>query len=407
LRQRVGLIECISSIELEGSEIMGVIHLQHVVPLAGAAPRPGGRTLLLTGASGVVGQALLEKLRGHTLICLVRRTPVAGPQVECLRGDIAQPYLGLDRADFDNLACRIDGIVHAAAITDFAQSAEAIHQANVDGVRHVLELAAAARVPFYHISTAFVHPSVQGYGEQGAHAYQRSKRAAEELVRRSGLPATIIRPSIVIGDSRTGEIASFQGLHLIASLLLKGLLPLLPLAPQARLDFVPQDLVAGVIADLIERNHSGGEWWVTAGERAWTVRELLDLLLEQAQRLAGRPIARPRLVGRATVERLLRAAPPSGQARRLRRLAAQALDLSMYCIDQPLPSSLPELERQGGPLLPSIELTMQSNLSYWANATGALSRPMRGAAPAPTMTQPAHLAGPDTITERGAELCIA
>ena len=381
--------------------------MHHVTPLDSAAPRPAGRTLLLTGASGVVGQALLEKLRGHSVICLVRRTPVAGPHVESLPGDIARPYLGLDRAAFGDLARRIDGIVHAAAITDFAQPAAAIHQANVDGVRHVLELSAAARVPLYHISTAFVHPSVQGYGEQGAQAYQQSKRAAEELVRRSGLPATIIRPSIVIGDSETGTIASFQGLHLIASLLLKGLLPALPLTPRSRLDVVPQDLVAGVIADLIERGHSGGECWVTAGERAPTVRELMDLLVQQAQRLAGRPIATPRLIGRATFERLLRSPSLPGRARRLRRLAAQALDLCMYCIDGTLPSSLPELERRNGPLLPPIELTVQSNLTYWAGVTGGLGRRERDVRQAGIVSQAGGPVEPAAITEIGGELCIA
>jgi nucleoside-diphosphate-sugar epimerase len=375
-------------------------------PINDAMPLAAGKTLLLTGASGVVGQALLQKLRGHTVICLVRRTPVAGPHVESIYGDIARPLLGLDRADFDDLARRIDGIVHAAAITDFAQPVEAMHQANVDGVRHVLDLAAAARVPLYHISTAFVHPSVQGYGEQGAQAYQRSKRQAEELVRRSGLPATIIRPSIVIGDSQTGAIASFQGLHLIASLLLKGLLPILPLLPQARLDVVPQDLLAGVIADLIESCHRGGEWWVTAGERAPTVRELMDLLVEQAQRLVGRPIATPRLVGRATFERLLRSAA-SGQVRHLKRLAGQALELSMYCIDQPLPSSVPDLERRHGPLLPPVELTVQSNLTYWARVTGGLSRRARDAGPAGAMSQDDRLVELGAMTRVGEERCIA
>ena len=44
---------------------------------------PGGarRTVLLTGASGVVGRALLQRLRDFDVVCLVHRSPVCGPNV--------------------------------------------------------------------------------------------------------------------------------------------------------------------------------------------------------------------------------------------------------------------------------------------------------------------------------------
>src|ERR671929_130064 len=191
-----------------------------------ARPRPAGRTILLTGGSGVVGQALLPTLADSTTICLVHRSPVSGPNVECLPGDIAAPRLGLSRTAFADLASRIDCIIHSAAVTHFGQAEDAIRCANVEGTANVLELAARARVPVYHVSTAFVR--VRSHSTQEPNAYELSKRDGDELVRTSGLPAAILRPSLVIGDSATGQIAHFQGIYLMLGMFLKGLLPVVP-----------------------------------------------------------------------------------------------------------------------------------------------------------------------------------
>jgi thioester reductase-like protein len=173
-----------------------------------------GKTIFLTGAAGVVGQALLEKLSGHTVICLVHRTPISGNNVISLPGDISSPWLGLSYAQFNDLAQRIDCVVHAATITNLSRPEAVIFRVNVEGTQHVLDLAATAGVPFYHISTAFVHPCRRAMGSDTPNAYDRSKLEAERVVRESGLLATIVRPSIVAGDSQTGAIVNFQGLHL-------------------------------------------------------------------------------------------------------------------------------------------------------------------------------------------------
>ena len=58
-------------------------------------PKTERRTILLTGASGVVGRAVLRRLRDFDVVCLVHRSPVCGPDVTAVRGDIAEPMLGL------------------------------------------------------------------------------------------------------------------------------------------------------------------------------------------------------------------------------------------------------------------------------------------------------------------------
>src|SRR6516164_8920420 len=93
---------------------------QIVRPLSAAgAPASARRTVLLTGASGVVGSALLQRLRDLDVVCLVHRSPVCGPNVTTVRGDVARPMLGLDELAYAELAARVDAVIHCAAVTDF------------------------------------------------------------------------------------------------------------------------------------------------------------------------------------------------------------------------------------------------------------------------------------------------
>ena len=64
----------------------------------GRPPDTAQRTVLLTGASGVVGRALLRRLRGFDVVCLVHRSPVSGPNVTAVPGDIAQADVRAGRA---------------------------------------------------------------------------------------------------------------------------------------------------------------------------------------------------------------------------------------------------------------------------------------------------------------------
>jgi thioester reductase-like protein len=97
------------------------------------------KTILLTGASGVVGQALAEKLATrHELVCLTHRTPVQ-EGVAQVSADLTQPYLGLDTRRYTDLARRVDAVVHSAAITHFGASAQATRDLNVHGTRRILE----------------------------------------------------------------------------------------------------------------------------------------------------------------------------------------------------------------------------------------------------------------------------
>jgi nucleoside-diphosphate-sugar epimerase len=266
------------------------------------------RTVLLTGASGVVGRAVRAALRRHRVISLAHSQRIPDrPQV---RGDVSLADLGLGPDRYRQLADEVDTVVHCAAVTDFTADDTQIHRANAEGTAHVVRFAERAGATLHHVSTAFVARSdaVSGAAEEAKAdpgPYLDSKVTGEAAVREAGTPGTIVRPSIVIGDSHTGTIEKFQGLHALALAVLRNALPLLPLNPDSRIDFVPRDLVGRAVAALVEAGATAGEYWVCAGEHALTAGHLLDLTVQTGTRM-GMELTPPRLVEPDMVTRLVR-----------------------------------------------------------------------------------------------------
>lgn len=327
------------------------------------------KTILLTGASGVVGQALLAQLNAYSVICLTHRKLITSPEVSAVPCNISLPQLGLSRVQLKDIAKLSDCIIHTAAVTDFSESEELINSTNVRGLANMLELAEMAEVPFYYISTAFAysHNRTSGLPEN---AYSISKREGERLVRESGLPSVIIRPSIVIGDSTSGSIARFQGIYNIVGSLIREFLPILPLLPQAYIDFVPQDIVAKAVVALIDQDCVGEEYWLTAGTQALKVHRVLELIVEFAQS-RGITMNPPRLVSADIIDRLIRPAFMSELPKSIKKGFEWFTQVAPYLSSEyPFPTSLPKIETQYGlSPLPSLETSFMRSLEYWANET--------------------------------------
>jgi len=225
----------------------------------------------VTGHPGFIGKRLVARLAEQVgedgrLVLLVqpknaqrvrRDLANAGVAAEVLEGDVEQMHLGLSGAEFKALAAEVTDVWHLAARTHGAERPE-LRRVNVEGTRNVLDLAAAARRlrRLNHFSTAYVAGDRAGViledelamGQRFRNAYEETKFEAELLVRRAqaDLPATIYRPSIVVGDSRTGEIDRFEGPYALAILLVASPLavPLpLPGDAVAPLNVVPVDFV--------------------------------------------------------------------------------------------------------------------------------------------------------------------
>ncbi len=287
--------------------------------------------VLLTGATGFVGQELLARLlerddrHVHALVraeddgAAAARLP-DHERLSPLAGDVERPGLGLDGARADALAERVTTVIHCAASVSFSLGLEESRSVNVEGTRRVTELAerCAQRGDglerLTYVSTAYVAGAHRGHfaedaldvGQSFRNPYERSKFEAERMLREraAGLPCQVLRPSIIVGDSRTGWTSSFNVLYAPLRAFARGSIPALPARRRAPVDVVPVDYVADSAYDLATHGPDG-TFHLVAGRNATTVGRLMDL----ASRRFGRsspPVFPPRLYRRLVHPLLLR-----------------------------------------------------------------------------------------------------
>lgn len=341
--------------------------MSHVI----GGPRYAGRTVLLTGAAGVVGQALLARLKDVDVVCLVHRSPVTGPNVRTVRGDITQERFDLSEPVYRWLVDQVDAVIHCAAVTDFNRTDGTLEATNIGGTERVLEFAAAAGAVLYHVSTAFVHTTADGERGRTAAGYAASKSTGEQLVRASGVPHVILRPSVVIGDSVTGDIAAFQGLHRVAAGIFAGIVPMIPFDPSWPIDFVPCDVVADAIACVVEKSLTEGEFWISAGERALRLDEGVALCVDVAREL-GVTVDLPRFVPPELFDRLIGPVFLEALPARIRKSVTSMLEFFATYLrsGETKPSSLDELTRLGLRPLPDQRESLRASLLFWAQEKG-------------------------------------
>lgn len=314
--------------------------------------------ILLTGAAGVVGSALRQRLDPSSLICLSHERPIDGAS-EVIAGDVTRPQLGLARSEYRALCERVETVVHAAATVTFAARPERFAATNVDGTRNALRLAEDAGARLVHTSTAFV----RGASADGGlpRTYEESKRQAEEVVRASAVPSTIVRPSIVVGDSRTGAIAYEQGIYQAVATLVDGPVRVVPGEADMLVDFVPQDYVADAIVAAATASDPLHELWVTSGRDALGLGDFASRIDDFVARQGIRG-EKVRTVPYQRVERLFLPIMPPALQRDMRRL----LRLARYVnTEAPFPSSADALEERHGIVRPKPVDVFVRNLEAW------------------------------------------
>ena len=335
--------------------------------------KPTGRrrTVLLTGASGVVGRALLARLRDVDLVCLVHRSPVGGADVRTVRGDITQERFGLAEREYAALANEVDAVLHCAAVTDFNRADGSLEATNITGTQHVVAFAEDAGAVLYHVSTAFVDTEADGERGRTAAGYAASKAMGEELVRAGSARHVILRPSVVIGDSATGEVAAFQGLHRVAAGIFAGMVPMIPFDAAWPIDFLPCDVVADAIACVVENGVTAGEFWVSAGEHALTLEEGVGICVELAREF-GVSLDEPRFVPPDLFDRLIGPVFLDALPDRIRCTITGILEFFTTYLrsGEVKPSSLAELAALGMRPLPDQRDALRASLSHWARHKG-------------------------------------
>ena len=188
----------------------------------------------VTGATGFIGRHLVERLleREGDINVLVREESQEkldalregwGPgadRVKPIVGDLSEPLLGVSEEDRKALA-GVEHFFHLAAIYDMAADEERNRRLNVNGTQNAIDLANELGAGhFHHASSIAVAGEYEGHftedsfdeGQKLTHPYHRTKYEAEKLVRqRLKVPWRVYRPSVVVGNSETGEMDKIDG----------------------------------------------------------------------------------------------------------------------------------------------------------------------------------------------------
>lgn len=180
--------------------------------------------IFLTGATGFVGGQLLNVLaKYHTLYVLYRdeskkeqlKNKLPHEQLHFIKGDITEPLLGLSEETIESLP-HMDYFYHLAALVKFDEHLRSeLFQINYEGTKHALHLAERISDHFLYVSTSYTvgqqetaKETLYSIEAPVNNPYEESKVKAEHLVISSSMNTSIFRPSIIIGDSRTGDADS-------------------------------------------------------------------------------------------------------------------------------------------------------------------------------------------------------
>ena len=226
----------------------------------------GVHRVFVTGATGFVGHALLQRLcaGGHVVRCLVRRgseTALRGQgAIERIEGDV------LTRRGLEEGMAGCDAVIHLVGIIREQPGAGVtFERVHVEGTLNVLQAATAVSVRRY------LHMSALGTRAGAASRYHRTKWTAEEAVRSSGLEWTIFRPSIIYGPG-DGFVT------MLASMVRR--LPAVPVigSGRQRLQPIPVEQVAAGFAGALELPATIKQTYEVGGPEPVTMVELLDLI---------------------------------------------------------------------------------------------------------------------------------
>ncbi len=224
-------------------------------------------------------------------------------RVRLLEGSETSMDLGLSGAEFAALAEEVTCIHHAGLVRHPGTPKDQAERANIDSTREVIELAEQAPHldKFVHWSTTLVSGAQRGVvreDELSASAgfrspVEESLFRAERLVREelASEKRVILRPSIIVGDSRSGEIDRLQGPYLLVTLMLNSPSELrmpMPGRGDTPLNFVPIDFVVQAGLDIAADARSAGRTFHLIDPNARTARRVFELIAEAT----GKPLPR-------------------------------------------------------------------------------------------------------------------
>jgi thioester reductase-like protein len=273
-------------------------------------------SIFFTGFPGFLGSELLPRVVLRTeddAVCLVQPRfralaearagqlvkvhPALANRIHFVEGDLTEP---LDHIN----AAEVREIYHLAAVYDLSVARDLAMRVNVTGTERILDL--AERSPrldrMHYVSTCYVSGRHAGLftesdlekGQGFNNDYEATKYLAEVAVRgRMGrIPATVYRPSVVVGDSATGATQKFDGPYYVLQWLLRqpriAVLPVVGRPSRYTFNVVPRDFVIQALTYLSGLRTNVGKTYALADPEPLTVDETIDTIAAAAQRTVVR-----------------------------------------------------------------------------------------------------------------------
>jgi thioester reductase-like protein len=265
------------------------------------------RTVFMTGGGGFIGRHILARvldrseadviLLEHGLFCQRLNAfldghysePAKRARVKVFEGDITQPNLGLAPAALDELRERVTHAIHLAALYNLAIPRAVAVQVNVEGTRNVLDVLATVKQlkAFAHTSTLAIAGDCTDVfseddfdrGQKFKNFYEETKFLSEKLVRErwDSIPSMVLRPPVVVGDSKTGEIDKIDGPYYLFTMISRRLHYVMPDARKTKCHIGPVDYVADAFYALLHDESALGRAFLLTDPDPVTYGEFMDL----------------------------------------------------------------------------------------------------------------------------------
>lgn len=242
----------------------------------------------------LVQKSFIDKaLKDVAVIAKKTNTPL--DNFALIEGDITKENLGMSDADLEIVREQTTDVYHLAAIYDLEVEKDLAQKVNVEGTKNVNQV--VKEMPnlrrYNYVSTCYVAGKREGviredeleHDEGFRNFYEETKYLAEVEVEnlKKDFPVTIFRPSVVCGDSQTGETAKYDGIYYVIRFLLKfpEIFRLVNVGnTDVRLNLVPVDFVVDGMVALSKDEKSIGKTIALADPNPLTTKELCDAIAE-------------------------------------------------------------------------------------------------------------------------------
>ncbi len=271
------------------------------------------QTIFITGFPGFLAGRLVERLaEADTRFFLLVQdqfadkaksdisdiadsTGVDPGNFRVILGDITKKDLGMEPSDLKEVVDRTTDVFHLAAIYDLGVEKDLAFKVNVEGTKNVNDLVSKTRNlrRYNYISTCYVAGKREdrifedqlGHDKGFRNYYEETKYRAEMEVEKlkETVPVTIFRPSVVCGDSNTGETAKYDGIYYVIKFLLRApeVFRLVNVGNEnVRLNLVPVNFVVDSMAALSKDDKAAGKTIALADPDPLTTKEICDLIAE-------------------------------------------------------------------------------------------------------------------------------